>query len=76
VPYDILVSEEERARPIYQAGSEQLTQGRRGSAPFQKCLFPVFILKACLGVFAFLFFPLEEIQGRSGASAGFNAPEV
>jgi hypothetical protein len=35
-PDDVCVSEEEQARPIYRAGSDQLTQGRGGSAPFQK----------------------------------------
>ena len=36
VPGDLFESEEERAHPIYQAGSDQLTQGRVGRAPFQK----------------------------------------
>jgi hypothetical protein len=38
VPDDVFVVEEERAHPIYQAGSDQLTQGRAGRAPFQKLL--------------------------------------
>jgi hypothetical protein len=38
VPDDLFESEEERAHPIYQAGSDQLTQGRAGRAPFQKLL--------------------------------------
>jgi hypothetical protein len=38
VPDDLFVVEEERAHPIYRAGSDQLTQGRAGRAPFQKLL--------------------------------------
>jgi hypothetical protein len=44
VPDDLFESEEERAHPIYQTGSDQLTQGRAGRAPFQK-------LFSCKGVF-------------------------
>jgi hypothetical protein len=36
VPDDLFESEEERAHPIYLTGSDQLTQGARGRAPFQK----------------------------------------
>jgi hypothetical protein len=49
VPDDLFVVEEERAHPIYQAGSDQLTQGRAGRAPFQNHVL-VFSLKA---VFSF-----------------------
>jgi len=38
VPDDLFESEEERAHPIYLTGSDQLTQGTLGRAPFQKFL--------------------------------------
>ena len=49
VPDDLYVVEEERAHPIYQTGSGQLTQGTVGRAPFQNHVL-VFSLKA---VFSF-----------------------
>jgi len=50
VPDDLFESEEERAHPIYQTGSDQLTQGRAGRAPFQNHVL-VFSLKS--GLFFF-----------------------
>ena len=44
VPDDLFESEEERAHPIYRTGSDQLTQGRAGRAPFPK-------LFSCKGFF-------------------------
>jgi len=49
-PDDLFVVEEERAHPIYRAGSDQLTQGRAGRAPFQNGVL-VFSLKG--GLFFF-----------------------
>ena len=43
VPDDLFVSEEERARPIFRAGSDKLTQGTLGRAPFQNLFLKVLL---------------------------------
>jgi hypothetical protein len=75
VPDDLFESEEERAHPIYLTGSDQLTQGARGRAPFQNGVL-VFSLKAVFSFSQkFLFFSAQVQLGRRHAP-GFQAPQV
>jgi hypothetical protein len=62
-PDDVFVSEEERARPIYQTGSGQLTQGRGGRATFQNLFLPPFFLFLSFRCFSLLFFFVFENAG-------------
>ena len=67
VPDDVYVSEEERAYPIYQTGSAELTQGRGGRAPFQIVF--LFFSKAVL-----FFRVLSQFQICGGATTGVQPP--
>ena len=76
-PDDVCVPEEEQARPIYRAGSDQLTQGRGGSAPFQKWVsLAVSFLFFSKGSFFLFLEGLDQVQIRRAAAAGVQAPQI